>query len=204
MQSDTASPGQPERERRPVLLLVEFQRQWTDAGLYRRLLEPDLTRRDVVASTVALAEHARSCGVPIIHAPLVIDPHALHGRFAKLTRGLVFTRGKATSELTPDIYRVGDLIARGRTAFDAFTDSDLQEQLTALNASAVLIAGFTTDQCVSKTLRTARRMGFDANIVIDCTATYSRRRQRRTEAKLGPQGLPLASAREMFAAHARA
>ncbi|SDJ53475.1 Nicotinamidase-related amidase [Frankineae bacterium MT45] len=200
MQSDEELERGPAR---PVLVLVEFQRQWTDAGLYRRLLEPELTRRDVIARTIALTKHARDCGVPVIHAPLVIDPRALRGRFAKLTRGLVFTRGKATSEFTPDIYRVGDLIARGRTAFDAFTDSDLQEQLTALNASDVLIAGFTTDQCVSKTLRTAHRMGFHASIIGDCTATYSRRLQRRTEAKLGAQSLPLASAHALFAAHAR-
>jgi hypothetical protein len=36
----------------PALVLLEFQRQWTDPGVYRRLLEPDLTRRNVVDAAV--------------------------------------------------------------------------------------------------------------------------------------------------------
>lgn len=172
-----------------VLLLVEFQRQWTDPGLYRRLLEPDLSRRRVIEATASLADHARAHGAPVVHAPLVVDPENLQGTFGRLTRGVVFTKNHRRSQLDPEVYREGDVVVTGRTGFDAFTGSDLYASLNRLDAERVLIGGFATDQCVLKTWRTAMRKGYDAFAVADCTATFSAWWQQRTLRPLGSRAV---------------
>lgn len=184
---------------RTVLLLIEFQKQWTDSGLHSRLIARQLRQRNAISNTLELVTAARAGGVPVIHAPLVIDPKQLNGTFAKLTRGRFFTAGSTRAEFTDGIHAAGDTVVHGRTTFDAFVDSDLQEVLRAVGAETVVMCGFITDQCVAKTFRTALARGFDAFVVPECTATVSGYVQRRTERALGSRALPFEDARATLA-----
>ncbi|MCX5042810.1 cysteine hydrolase [Aldersonia sp. NBC_00410] len=184
---------------RTALLLIEFQKQWTGPGLYNRSIARELRRRDVIGNSLELVAASRAAGVPVVHAPLVIDPKQLNGTFARLTRGRVFTAGSSRAELTNGIHSPGDSVVHGRTAFDAFVDSDLEQVLRAAGAETIVICGFTTDQCVVKTFRTALARGFDAFVVPDCTATFSRIMQRRSERTFGPRALSLAEVRTALA-----
>ena len=141
---------------RDVLLLIEFQKQWTDRpGLYHRLIDRELRRNNVIENATRITATARAAGVPVVHAPLVVDRRDLRGTFATLTRGRVFTAGGRGAEITDAVYEESDTVIRGRTGFDAFIDSDLESVLRELSADRVLIGGFVTDQCVVKTFRTA-------------------------------------------------
>lgn len=66
-----------------------------------------------------------------------------------------------------------------------------------VGAETVMIAGFTTDQCVRRTFRTALASGYDARVVAELTATFSRRLQRRTERSFGDRLLPVGRALEL-------
>ena len=57
-----------------AVVLIEFQNQWTNKGLYHWLIKGQLTSRNVLANTITLVDEARKKGVKIIHAPLIIDP----------------------------------------------------------------------------------------------------------------------------------
>ena len=48
---------------------------------------------------------------------------------------------------------------------------------------ALLIFGFTTDQCVAKTMQTAIKKGVDSYLISDCTATMNVFFQWKTERK---------------------
>ena len=166
--------------RRDVLLLIEFQKQWTDPpGLYHRLIDRELRRNNVIENATLITATARAAGVPVVHAPLVVDRRDLRGTFATLTRGRVFTAGGRGAEITDAVYEESDTVIRGRTGFDAFIDSDLESVLRELSADRVLIGGFVTDQCVAKTFRTALAKGFDARVVPAITATLLPVMQRR-------------------------
>ena len=70
-----------------AVVLIEFQNQWTDKGLYHWLIKNQLTSRNVMKNTRALVDTARKKGVKIIHAPLIIDPEHKKGWLAWLTFG---------------------------------------------------------------------------------------------------------------------
>ncbi|MEW6351187.1 MAG: isochorismatase family cysteine hydrolase [Thermodesulfobacteriota bacterium] len=167
------------------LILVEFQNQWTEPGLYHFLIRRQLQSRGVIQKTRRLVKESRDLGIKIVHAPLVIDPQNKRGLLAHLTFGQVFTLGSRRSEITSGIYEEGDLVVKGRYAFDAFIGSNLEDLLRNNGMRRVFLAGFTTDQCVAKTLRTALRKGFQAYLISDCTATMSRFLQKKTERKFG-------------------
>ena len=170
---------------RSAVLLIEFQKQWTEKGIYNKLIKKQLNNRNVLKNTKNLVKKARKQGAKIIHAPLIINPMNKKGWFAFLTLGKVFTKGMEKSRIAEDLVERGDLIVRGRYAFDAFVGSNLEKILKENKIKNVFVCGFTTDQCVAKTMNTLLKKNFDAYLVSDCTATLNSFLQRISERKFG-------------------
>ena len=166
-----------------AIVLIEFQNQWTGKGLYNWLIKGQLTSRNVLANTLALANEARIKGIKIIHAPLIIDPENKKGWLAWLTFGKVFTKGTRKAEIMEGLFKEGDILVTGRYAFDAFVGSDLEQVIEDNDIETLLICGFTTDQCVAKTMRTSLKKGINGYLVSDCTATMNGFFQWKTERK---------------------
>ncbi|OEK05283.1 cysteine hydrolase family protein [Roseivirga misakiensis] len=57
----------------------------------------------------------------------------------------------------------------------AFIGTDLQERLEKQNIKTLVIAGLTTNHCVSTTTRMAGNFGFEVFLIADATATFDRK-----------------------------
>jgi nicotinamidase-related amidase len=67
-----------------------------------------------------------------------------------------------------------------KTVNSAFIGTALEEHLRTAGIRSVVIAGLTTDHCISSSVRSAANLGFDVTVVGDATATHER---------VGPDGV---------------
>ncbi len=170
-----------------AVVLVEFQQQWTNKGLFHWLIKNQMESRNVIENTRHLVTEARKMGVPIIHAPLVVDPANKKGWMAYPTMGKLFSKDSWKSAFVPGVFEEGDSISTREVynlkGFDAFYESPLEQILVEHGIKNIFICGFATDQCPAKTLVTAVSKGFNPHIISDCTATFSRYFQKSAEKK---------------------
>lgn len=62
-----------------------------------------------------------------------------------------------------------------KTVNSAFIGTTLQADLNTLGIKDLVIAGLTTDHCVSTTIRMGANLGFNCSVVEDATATFDRK-----------------------------
>lgn len=61
-----------------------------------------------------------------------------------------------------------------KTVNSAFIGTGLELYLREKGITSIVVAGFTTDHCVSTSVRMAGNLGFDVIVVSDATATFDR------------------------------
>jgi nicotinamidase-related amidase len=156
-----------------VLVLNEFQKQWTERSLYHQLIKSELKKRNVIYNTVELVKNWRSKNMPIIHAPIIQDPKNKKGFLANISNAGFFTKGTWKAEFMEGTYVEGDIVLEGRYTFNVFEGSDFEEVLYWMNVKTFLICGFTTSLCIKMTVEAAKKKGYDFIIVNDCSATFT-------------------------------
>lgn len=68
---------------------------------------------------------------------------------------------------------IGEQIIK-KNVHSAFIGTDLKQQLEMSNIKVLIIAGLTTDHCISTTARMAGDYGYDTFVVSDATATFGK------------------------------
>jgi len=167
-----------------IILLIEFQKTWTEKGIFYKLIRKEYESRNVLKNTINLVEAARRDGYKVIQAPLILDKEDKE-RYKKtpfparlLKR---FTKGTWKAEFTDKILDSTDIVIKGRYGFDACKGSNLEQTLIDNKIKTVLVCGFTTDHCVKETMNSLIDKGFNSIMVADCTATKNNKLQRKIE-----------------------
>ena len=166
-----------------AILLIEFQKTWTEKGIFRKIIKSEYEKRNILSNTENLLLKARKEGVTLIQAPLILDKKDKNYKKTPFPARLLrrFTKGTWKAEFTDGIYEQTDLVIEGRYGFDATEGSNLEKILRENNIKTVFVAGFTTDHCVKETMNSLIEKGFECIMISDCTATKNNKLQKKIE-----------------------
>ncbi|MEW5815031.1 MAG: cysteine hydrolase [Spirochaetota bacterium] len=167
-----------------AVILIEFQKTWTEKGLFHWLIKKEYESRSVLKNTIDFTQNARKNGIQVIQAPLILDKEDRERYkkiplLPKLFRR--FTKGTWKAEFTEGVYKETDTVVKGRCGFDVTECSDLEQILKEKGIKNLFFCGFTTDHCVEVTMKTLTVKGYNCILISDCTATRSNALQREVE-----------------------
>jgi nicotinamidase-related amidase len=137
-----------------ALILVDIQQ-----GLAAELGErnnPDAERH-----AATLLDAWRRVGAPVAHVQ-----HLSVNAESRLRPG------EPGAELHPAVRPLAGEPLFRKSVANAFTGTALEAHLRALGVRRVVIAGLTTEHCVSSTARVAADLGFEVTVVADASACF--------------------------------
>ena len=162
-----------------ALMIIDMQHDFCSVGGYMDRLSVALAGlRAPIAPIRRVLAAARDAGYRVVHTreayrPDLADvqPWKLHdaiaiGEAGKLGRALI--RGEPGWQILPELAP-----APGETVFDkpsygAFATTDIDAVLRGWGISNLVLAGVTTDCCVTSCLREALDRGYDCLVLADC------------------------------------
>jgi nicotinamidase-related amidase len=141
-----------------VLLLIDVQKAFDDPRM-----GANRNNRDAEQNIARVLEAWRREQRPVIHVR-----HMSREPQSPLRPGLPGNDFKEEARPLP-----GEAVLE-KSVNSAFIGTDLEQRLRALGCERLVVAGLTTDHCVSSTVRMSANLGFRTVLLEDCTATYDR------------------------------
>ena len=143
-----------------ALLLVDFQTGFDDEAYWGG----NRNNKDAEQKALQLLEKWRALGLPIFHAiHSSQDPNSL------------LHQSHPGFEMKAELKPIDDEPIYIKNVNSAFIGTSLKEDLEQQGIDTLVIAGLTTNHCVSTTTRMAGNYGFNTILVSDATATFDRK-----------------------------
>lgn len=145
---------------KPALLLIDIQKGFEDLdywGVNRN--NPDAEKKAGI-----LLNFWRMNNMPLFHI-----------KHCSTNPNSPFVEGKAGNEFNDIVKPIaGETIVK-KNVSSGFIGTTLKEQLDNAGIKKLVLAGLTTDQCVSTTTRMAGNFGYDTYLVADACATFDKK-----------------------------
>ncbi len=185
-----------------ALLIIDMQRDFLEPGGFGAALGNDVEQlRRAVPPTRRLLAAWRSAGLAVIHTreghrPDLSDlPPAKHARGKATSRigddgpmGRILVRGEPGHDIIADLAPAPGEPVVDKPGKGAFFATDLHAILANRAITQLVVAGVTTEVCVSTTVREANDRGYDCLVLEDCTASYDPGFHRAALAMICAQG----------------
>lgn len=171
---------------KPVLLIIDMQRDFLEEGGFGALLGNDVTPlRKIIPTVEKLLKKFRQYQLPVIHtreahkADLSDCPPAKRARGDCKVRigdeslmGRVLIDGEPGNAIIKELKPIKGEFELTKPGKGAFYDTSLQNILKELNATHLIVSGVTTEVCVQTTMREANDRGYECLLVEDATESY--------------------------------
>jgi nicotinamidase-related amidase len=148
-------PARPAALSESTLVLIDCQNTYTQG-----VMELDGVQA-ALDEAAALLDRARSAGIPVIHIQHDDGPGSLYD--------IAGESGAIAGQVAP---RGGEPVIV-KNFPNSFVQTDLENELKAVGATNLILAGFMTHMCVNSTARGAFNLGFAPTVVAAATATRS-------------------------------
>jgi nicotinamidase-related amidase len=148
------------QKNRPALLLIDIQKGFDDIAYWGG----ERNNPDAESNAAQLLAYWRANSLPIFHVQ-----HCSTNPASPLRPSQAGNDFKEAFRPLP-----GERIIQ-KNVNSAFIGTDLKQQLDAQHLTTLVIAGLTTDHCVSTTTRMAGNFGFDTFLVADASATFNKK-----------------------------
>lgn len=170
-----------------ALLIIDMQRDFVAPGGFGASLGNDVQRlRTAVEPTRRVLAAAREVGMPVLHTreghrPDLADLFAAKKHRARSELGIgehgpmgrILVRGEHGHAIIDELAPAAGEPVVDKPGKGAFYATDLDTLLHASGVSRLIVAGVTTEVCVSTTVREANDRGYECLVLSDCTASYS-------------------------------
>lgn len=140
-----------------ALLVIDMQLGFDDPAWGPR------NNPDAEAKVAALLTAWRAANAPVIHVHH--DSPSPRGRLRP---------GAPGNAVKPEARPLARERVFRKTVNSAFIGTSLEAQLRAMEVSALVIVGLTTNHCISTTARMAGNLGFETYVAADATAAFDR------------------------------
>ena len=140
-----------------ALIIIDAQQAFRDPAMGAR------NNPDAEANITRLLTHWRQEDEPVIHV--------FH---SSLEAGSLLRAGQPGHAFLPEAQPLANELCLEKSVNSAFIGTRLAEHLEAKGITNLVMAGFTTDHCVSTSVRMGANLGFAVTLVSDATATYAK------------------------------
>jgi nicotinamidase-related amidase len=144
----------------PALVLIDIQKGFDDIAYWGG----QRNNPDAEKNAALLLKLWRERNLPVFHVKhCSTNPQSL------------LRESVAGNEFKDEVKPIGIEPIIKKNVNSAFIGTDLKEQLDKAGITKLVIAGLTTDHCVSTTTRMAGNFGYDTYLVSDATATFNKK-----------------------------
>jgi nicotinamidase-related amidase len=149
----------PSAQNKPALILIDVQKAFNNIAYWGGSRNNPEAEQNIAG----LLKHWRDNGLPLFHVKHnSTEPGSL---LAETNPGNVFMDVAMPLD--------GEFIV-SKNVNSAFIGTDLQQLLEEQDINTVVIAGLTTEHCVSTTTRMAGNLGYNTYVVADATASFNK------------------------------
>lgn len=166
------------KQDKTAVLLIGYQNDYfAEDGILVSALEDSSWMKEMLGNTVRLLDQLKDSSALLVSTPIqftsdyseLFEPTGI----LEIIKNVgAFKAGETGSETIPELKAYGERIKEvpGKRGLNAFSNTELDEVLSAHGVTHVVLAGVVTSICIDSTGRAAHERGYRVSVLSDCTA----------------------------------